>query len=107
MTFVFINVTWVFFRAESFSNAADVFSQLICKDGVRQIYSWFFVALIFAAAEIAVAVIRKDRFNGMLANEYVILDLSKVRNLTCVIVVLALTLLFAYFGNTAFIYGNF
>lgn len=107
MTFVFINVTWVFFRADSFSIAAKVFNQLLCKDGIRQIYSWFFVALLFAVAEIVVAFMKKKKHNGKIENEYIILDLTKIRNLVCVITALAATLLFAYFGNTAFIYGNF
>lgn len=107
MTFVFINVTWVFFRADSFTIAAKVFNQLLCKDGIRQIYSWFFVALLFAVAEIVVAFMKKKKHNGKVENEYIILDLTKIRNLVCVITALAATLLFAYFGNTAFIYGNF
>ena len=106
-TFVFINVTWVFFRADSFSAAMAVFRQLLCEDGIRQIYSWFFVALIFAVAEIVTAVVKKKKHDGKITNEYVILDLTKVRNIAFVITALAATLLFAYFGNTAFIYGNF
>lgn len=107
MCFVFTTVTWVFFRADSFSNAAEMFAGLIQTQGITQIYSWTFVAFAFAIAEIIVAIIRKNKNGAKITNEYIILDLTKISSLILFFVFAGITVLFAYIGNTAFIYGNF
>jgi alginate O-acetyltransferase complex protein AlgI len=38
---------------------------------------------------------------------YPLMDLSTVKGLTLFLIFAGLTLIFAYFGNTYFIYGNF
>ncbi len=105
--FSFATVTWVFFRADSFHNAAEMFAGLIQTQGITQIFSWSFVAFAFAFAEIMVAVIRKNKNGGKITNEYIILDLTKISGLTILFVFIGVIVLFSYIGNTAFIYGNF
>ena len=107
LCFCFATITWVFFRAESFTNAADMFIGLTQHEGIRQIYTWSFVAIIFALAEIIIALLRKNDNGGKISAEYIILDLTKISGLTLFFVFAGVTVLFAYIGNTAFIYGNF
>ena len=107
LCFVFITCTWVFFRADSFANAADMFACLTASEGIRQLYSWSFVALLFLFAEIIYAEINKKRNGGKVIAEYMLLDLTKVTGLVMFFTFLCVTILFAYIGNTAFIYGNF
>ena len=107
LCFCFATITWIFFRAESFKNAANMFIGLTQHEGIRQIYSWSFVAIIFALAEIIIALLKKNHNNGKISAEYIILDLTKISGLTLFFVFAGITVLFAYIGNTAFIYGNF
>ncbi len=107
LCFVFATATWVFFRADSFSNAADMFMGLTQHNGITQIYSWTFFAVFFAVAEIVFAIIRKKKNGGKITSEYITLDLTKISGLTAFFVFLGITVLLAYIGNTAFIYGNF
>ncbi|MBR2867937.1 MAG: MBOAT family protein [Clostridia bacterium] len=105
--FCFATITWVFFRAESFGNAADMFIGLTQSEGIRQIYSWSFVAIIFALAEIIIALLKKKHNSEKISTEYIILDLTKISGLALFTIFAGITVLFAYIGNTAFIYGNF
>lgn len=107
LCFVFVTCTWVFFRAESFANAAEMFAGLAASEGVRQLYSWSFFALLFLLAEIIYAEINKKRNDGKVTAEYLILDLTKLKGLVLFFTFVCITILFAYMGNTAFIYGNF
>ena len=105
--FAFATFTWVFFRATSFQNAAAMFTGLINTDGILQIYSWTFFAVICLITECIIAVLRKTQNNNKITSEYIILDLTKISNMTLFLVFAGVTVLFAYIGNTAFIYGNF
>ncbi len=105
--FCFATITWVFFRATSFTNAADMFIGLTNNDGIRQLYVWSFVAIAFTIFEIVVAVIKKKSNNNKISAEYLILDLNKVSGLTLFFIFVGITVLLSYIGNTAFIYGNF
>jgi hypothetical protein len=84
-----------------------MFIGLTQSEGIRQIYTWSFVAIVFALAEIIVAFLKKNHNSEKISAEYKILDLTKISGLTLFIVFAGTTVLFAYIGNTAFIYGNF
>ena len=105
--FIFATFTWVFFRAASFENAAEMFTGLTNSNGIVQLYSWTFVAIAFSIAESIFATIRKKQNNGKISAEYLIMDLTKISGLTLFFVFAGITVLLAYIGNTAFIYGNF
>ena len=105
--FSFATFTWVFFRATSFQNAAAMFTGLINTDGILQIYSWTLLAIGCLITECIIAVLRKTQNNNKITSEYIILDLTKISNMTLFLVFAGVTVLFAYIGNTAFIYGNF
>lgn len=108
LTFLFANFCWIFFRAESLQNAADVIKQIFYTGpGISQPYTWTFFALAIAIGEIVAAVCRKERNFGKLEQEYLSLDLNRVWPLTLFFTLIGITITMAYVGNTAFIYGNF
>ncbi len=107
LCFAFATFTWVFFRAESFGNAADMFVGLTNTDGITQIYSWTFAAMFYAIAEIIWALLSKNKNGEKISSEYIILDLTKISGLAFFFTFVGITVLLAYIGNTAFIYGNF
>lgn len=104
---VFIAFTWIVFRASSVSNLFDVLTSLFNRSGITQIYTWVFVGLAFVIAEVVFAKIKQNVGENKLEFRYVELDLTKVSHLALLMTAIAITLLLSYYGNTAFIYGNF
>lgn len=119
LTFAFTSFCWIFFRADSFTNATDVIARLFSfSAGLEQPYLWLFVsmAIYFAAVILAVKKSRKNqtaqkklkKLNvSTVEGYYPILQLSKFWQLTVFFVVVGLTLAFAYTGGSPFIYGNY
>ena len=108
LTFLFANFCWIFFRADSLSNAFDVIKQIFYTGaGIRQPYTWAFFALAIAIGEFIFAVCRRNKNNGKLEQEYLSLNLSKVWPLAVFLTLIGITIMMAYVGDTAFIYGNF
>ena len=104
---LFIVFTWIIFRTSSITNLRDVLTSLFNKEGITQIYTWVFVGLLFIIAEIAFAGIKQSDTTGRLQFRYVKLDLTKIPQMAVLLIAIAITLLLSYYGNTAFIYGNF
>ena len=115
-TFSFTSVCWVFFRAESLSQALSILQQLFSfRSGLRQPYVWFF----FAAAVLCVctgAALYKSRKRELPGNRrnqsvvdgfYPILDLTSFWGLTLFFVFCGLILGLAYTGGSPFIYGAY
>ncbi len=108
LTFLFANFCWIFFRADSITNAIDVIKQIFYTgDGIRQPYTWAFFALAIAIGEIIFAICGRKRNNDKLEQEYLSLNLSKVWPLALFLTLIGITIMTAYVGDTAFIYGNF
>ncbi|MDO4982183.1 MAG: MBOAT family O-acyltransferase [Eubacteriales bacterium] len=108
LTFLFANFCWIFFRADSLTNAVNVIKQIFYTGvGIRQPYTWAFFALLIALAEIIAAICRRNKNMGKPEHEYLIFDLSKVIPLALFLTLIGITIMMAYVGNTAFIYGNF
>lgn len=108
LTFLFVNFSWIFFRAESLLNAINVIKQIFYTGaGIKQPYTWTFFALAIALGEIIIAICRKGNNNGRIEQEYPFLDLSNVWQLAMFFALIGITIIMAYVGNTVFIYGNF
>ncbi len=108
LMFLFANFCWIFFRADSITNAFDVIKQIFHIDaGIRQPFTWTFFALAIAIGEIVFAVCRREKSNGKLEQEYLSLNLSKLWPLAFFLTLIGITITMAYVGDTAFIYGNF
>ena len=103
VTFVVVSLLWVIFRAESFTNAIDVYKALFTwHTGIMQPYTWTFFALVVLLISTIVAVIRKSG-----EGSYPVMKLDRVWTLTVFFTFTGLTIIMAYYGNTAFIYGKF
>lgn len=108
LTFLFANFCWIFFRADSLANAFDVIKQIFYTGaGIRQPYTWVFFALAISIGEIIFAICRRKKNDGKLEQEYLSLNLSKVWPLAMFLTLIGITIMMAYVGDTAFIYGNF
>ena len=109
LTYCFVCICWVFFRAPTFSVAMDVLSRLfIWKRGITQIFvpALFGIVLLLASTLFAVLKSKQageKRVNGF----YLILDLSKFSSLVIMFVVVMLIVALAYTNANPFIYFQF
>ncbi len=115
ITFVFVTLAWVVFRADSLSNAAAVWRGLFTvKSGISHMYTWSFFAFVCLAVSTVIAW-RHSRKNGLtdksgrpiISGFYPVLDLSGFWAQVAFFTFCGLTVILGYFGNTAFIYGAF
>jgi alginate O-acetyltransferase complex protein AlgI len=106
---MFVCFCWILFRADSFSTAGQIIIRIITwQDGIIQIYSWVIVAVLvlLCAAITAIAKAHKTKskeINGF----YIILDLSKFRNLVIFFLFIGLIIGLAFTGANPFIYFQF
>jgi alginate O-acetyltransferase complex protein AlgI len=115
-TFLFVTVSWVFFRAPDLNTAFAVLSRMVIwQGGVSQLYSWSFAAILLSVGATVVACRRSrrqpvyDKRTGCLQMNgfYLLFDLTKFWSLVLFFTILGLTIGLAYTGASPFIYGNF
>lgn len=116
VTFMFTTFCWIFFRAESISDAFFIISRIVSfESGLEQPYMWFFIAatLVLVASFTAYAVSKKNKLVSVKGNMsavgafYPILDLGKFWHLVIFFVEIGLVLCLAYTGGSPFIYGQY
>lgn len=108
MTFVFVSLALVFFRAGSFKTAFLVFKAIFTwQSGVVFISSWavFGIAVIMLAQ--AAAVIKSEREHKAWEGYYPTVRLDTFAGLLLFFTFVGLTLGLAYTGNNPFIYFQF
>ena len=101
--YLFTCLCWVFFRAQSFSDAILILTRIFTgAAGLRYyfVYTFIFAGIIGIAT--AIGAIR-NQGHGY----YPILDLNKFWSKVVLLLVILLTLMFFYAGDTAFIYFQF
>ncbi len=105
-TYFFVAFSWIFFRATSFNNAAEVINGIAkMQTGIFQPYTWSMFGLILLVI-VSFAHNKISQNN----NNYCgipIQNLTTIKGQTIFFVLCGLTIILAYVGNTAFIYGNF
>lgn len=108
-TFMAVSLLWVIFRAESMSNAKNVYKALFTfHGGIMQPYAWTFFSLILLIVATVAAYIRnKRKSNKIIDGFYPVMGLNCILTLTIFFTFLGITVVMGYFGNTAFIYGRF
>lgn len=102
LNFIYINLSWVLFRATSLNHALSILGGIFnISDGINyiSIYSVIFIILV-------VIIQVKGYLRGG-SGYYPYLDLRKFRNKILIVAIILLTMLFAYQGETAFIYQQF
>ena len=115
ITFVFVTLFWVVFRADSLSAAVNIWMGMFTiHTGINQPYTWSFFAIVCLIAGTAVAWrnskrLKKTDRSGDIVIEgfYPIMDLSKFTSQVIFFTFIGLTIIMGYFGNSAFIYGAF
>ncbi len=101
VTFVFVLITWVFFRSPDFHTAGLMLRQMFTPTagGIRWAYVQAMVALALAVGSHVWSVLHEDRSPG--------LDLRRPLAWPALTAVLLLVLLYAPFGTNPFIYFQF
>jgi len=109
VNYVIVALLWVVFRADSLSKSIDVYKLIFTyHKGIMQPYTWTFFAIACVAASTFAAIIKSKRDHDKYVNGfYPILDLTKLSSLIIFFTFTGLTIIMAYFGNNAFIYGKF
>lgn len=102
-TYLFTCLCWVFFRAQSFTDAITILTRIVTGAGGIQYY-YVFTFLFAGVIAIATAIgVVKNHGHGY----YPVLDLNKFWNKVILILAVLITLMFFYAGDTAFIYFQF
>lgn len=103
LTFLFVNMGWVLFRAESLESAMTVIGRIFTlAEGVQYIYVYTVVFAILLAVVCVYVAVRMDG-----EASYILPDYSRFSSWFLLWTVILLTLAFFYKGDTAFIYGGF
>lgn len=113
--YVIVTLLWIPFRATSMQNALDVLKACFSmQDGVSQPYMWtaFSLLCLIGAVIYAYTNSKKDHLTNRdgstrICGYYPIMNLKKFVPLCMFFVFCGLVIILGYFGDTAFIYGNF
>ena len=108
LTFIFVSICWVFFRADSFECATDIFRAIATwQDGVIFISFWAVFGIIAVTAAEFAAVIRSKKNGTKPEGFYPMVSLNTVSGLAIFFTFLGITLGLAYTGQSPFIYFQF
>ena len=102
ITFIFVSLTWVLFRADNLQNALDVYSSIFNSAGISFLH---INTLVCVAIFVIVMVIIYKKYNS--ESTYFIQDLNTVKGLVIVIMLIGIIIGFAYTGFNPFIYSSF
>lgn len=109
LTYVFVCICWVFFRAQNLAVALDVLRRMfIWESGISHIFSWAIFAIGVMVISHLVAFIRAKKLGQQQVHGfYPIFDLSKFWPLVLFFTLLLLTLGLCYTNANPFIYFQF
>lgn len=116
VTFLFTNLCWIFFRAESIGKALTIIQRILSfEQGISQPYMWFFVSSILLISAIIVALLKsKDNLSkiskrniSFVEGYYPLVKLESFWGLVIFFVFCGLILCWAYTGGSPFIYGTY
>ena len=110
LTFVLVALLWVFFRAESFTDALLIITGAVTiHDGINQMYTWsyFSIACLIICNAYYLKYVNDSVKKGIIKKRFYSLDLNKSRNQIILLTFIGITIILGYYGNNAFIYGRF
>ncbi len=109
VTYIFVCLCWVFFRADNFTIAIDVLKKMfVWSGGITQIFSWAVFGIVVLLIATTVAVLRSKKNNEKYVNGfYPLLDLNKISGLTLFILEIMIIIMLAYTKSNPFIYFQF
>lgn len=116
VTYVFVCLCWIFFRADSFDIAMTVLKKcIIWSPGIIQIYSWVIPSILLLLISTFAAYLKSN--SNVISGEnkkiskiqgfYPILNLNKFWSLFILCLIMGMVLGLAYTGNNPFIYFQF
>ena len=105
-TFILISFTWVIFRAETFTDVILIYRTIFTlKEGISQPYLWsFFAFVVFIVFSI---LIRNSNKKNNQNSTYLLQDLSTIKGLTLLFILIGLIICFAYTNTSPFVYLQF
>ncbi len=109
LTYIFVCICWVFFRAENLSIAIDVLSRMfIWQNGITQIFSWSIFSIVVVLIASIVAKLNSKR-NGKVevSGFYPVLNLDKLSSLIIFFTFIFFIFCVAYTDANPFIYFQF
>ena len=108
ITFMFISFTWIFFRAENFSDAWKIIRGIFTlQNGITQPFLWSFVALTLLIISEIVAVIKARKSESEIRGFCPVFRLDTVMGLTVFFTFVGLILGLAFTGENPFVYFQF
>ena len=108
LTFTYVSLCLVVFRADSISKAWQFISAIfLWQQGITHISFWAVTALILTGLASLAALIRSRRNGTAIEGYYPVLDLATVRGLVIFFCFVGLTFGLCYTGETPFIYFQF
>ena len=115
-TFLFTTLCWIFFRAESFSQASLIISRILNgRDGLLQPYTWLFFSLFILVVCTVFAYVRSKKINSkpnkmnisFIEGYYPTLNMTKFWHIVAFFIFIGLLLCLAHSGGSPFIYGKY
>ncbi len=108
ITFVFVSICWVFFRADSFTMAWDVLYGIATwQDGIIYISDWVIFGLAGVVISTLIAYIKSIRNKTAFDGFYPVASLDTVPGIAALVVAIGICLGLAYTGGSPFIYAQF
>lgn len=109
LTFIFVTLCWIPFRSEDMHKTMLIIKSIFTwHDGIVQPYTWSFFAIICYFIGCIVAYVKKYKIGDTNINGfYFVMNLNNFWGQLWFFVFCGITILLAYFGNTAFIYATF
>lgn len=108
VTYAFVCLCWVLFRADSFTTAGKVIRGiLLWQDGIMYISTWTVFAVLLIGAATLVPVLKALKAKTSPDAFYPVMSLNTVQGLTIFFIALGFTLILAYTGSSPFIYFQF
>ncbi len=106
LTFAFMSFAWIFFRADSITDAINIITRLFkFTNGINVLYWWTIFGIFVLLTEIVIAKLMSK--NSDTEVYYPHLKFNDFFQLTLFLIFCGLTIIMAYVGETQFIYGAF
>lgn len=104
ITYAFVCFCWIFFRAESLSQASTIIKSIVTlKNGVDFPYIWLIITLFV----VIVSTIFVYMKNKKIESFYPVFNLKTIKGLVIFITFTGLVIMFAYTGANPFVYFQF
>ncbi len=107
VTYCFITFTWIFFRADTFTDAWNVIRGIVTlQNGIVQNFMWSYISIAFVMIATVAAVLHSRKKNSV-SGYYPVVNLNSFWGLTAFFTACGLVLALAFTGEAPFVYFQF